>query len=173
MYLNSLPYCATAIENGRCTHTHADARLLLCWCRPQPAGQRRRRLRVLCYFSPGHAQRGLAENATRSYRLVVTPAASKTPESEKSFRALGRPSVPTLTPGAMAWPKWHSAELSHRVRIAHHRARHQRAHLPSPLQPHGSSPTALRSQVDSLAHRPLHWKARPILTLCPCVCVSR
>ena len=51
--------------------------------------------------------------------------------------------MPTLTPGAMAWPKWHSDEPSHRVRIAHHRARHERAHLPSPLQPHGSSATAL------------------------------
>ena len=42
-------------------------------------------------------------------------------DPKKAFRALGRPSVPTLTPGAMAWPKSHSAELSHRVRIVHHR----------------------------------------------------
>ena len=103
----------------------------------------------------------------------TTAARSKRDGSEKSFSG-ARPTItPTLTPGAMAWPKWHSAELSHRVRIAHHRARHERAHLPSPLQSHGSSPTALRSHVDCLAHRPLHWKARPILTLCPCVCVSR
>ena len=97
----------------------------------------------------------------------------KRPNTKSAFGRSADHPVPTLTPGAMAWPKWHSAELSHRVRIAHHRARHERAHLPSPLQSHGSSPTALRSHVDCLAHRPLHWKARPILTLCPCVCVSR
>ena len=79
-----------------------------------------------------------------SRRLVATSAFTKTDGSEKSFSGARPTIVPTLTPGAMAWPKWHSAEPSHRVRIAHHRARHERAHLPSPLQPHGSSATALR-----------------------------
>ena len=117
---------------------------------------------VMEYDLAGHNVRG---------RLVVTAARTKTDGSEKSFSGARPTIMPTLTPGAMAWPKWHSAEPSHRVRIAHHRARHERAHLPSPLQPHGSSPTALRSHPDCLAHRPPHWKARAIVALCPCVCV--
>ena len=70
-----------------------------------------------------------------------------------------------LTPGAMAWPKWHSAELSHRVRIAYHRARHERAHLPSPLQPAGSSATALRLFADLDPLRRLWQLAAHLMSL--------
>ena len=76
---------------------------------------------------------------------TVTPSVhSRAARSRSGARALSNHSVPTVTPGAMAWPKRHSAELSHRDRIAHHRARHERAHLSSPQQSLGSSPTALR-----------------------------
>ena len=145
-------------------------RRILRVCVPPPSGPPHRRPPLVYRVSTVAIY---AYFPNRITPIPHNPAAPKTDGSQKSFSALGGPSVPTLTPGAMAWPKWHSAEPSHRVRIAHHRARHERAHLPSPLQSHGSSATALRSHVNCLAHRPLHWKARPILTLCPCVCVSR
>ena len=99
---------------------------------------------------------GLASNAPDGLALKLSgellgPACCnsscpKNGRTRKEFRALGRRSVPTLTPGAMAWPKWHSAEPSHRVRIAHHRARHERA-------PIGTTELEIRQagEIESLA----------------------
>jgi len=49
----------------------------------------------------------------------------KRTDPKNRFRRSTDHPLPTLTPGAMAWPKWHSAEPSHRVRIARHRACHE------------------------------------------------
>ena len=65
-----------------------------------------------------------------SVTFLAAPKPGQNRKSLSASRARRDHPPPTVTPGLMAWAKWHAADLSHHARVARRRARRARAHQP-------------------------------------------